>query len=123
MISTFVCILSEQLNSLNMYFEQSNEGGQGISNVNCLLFFLNFPFQEKCQVYKLWVLLALIPVISLKDGKKLGVKLFEATNKSVSWKEQMSQKTLLEQIANKDEEWESKSDLRRKEKVHLHLFY
>ena len=46
--------------------------------------------------------------------KKLGVKLFEATNKSVSWKEQMSQKTLLEQIANKDEEWESKSDLRRK---------
>ena len=55
--------------------------------------------------------------------KKLGVKLFEATNKSVSWKEQMSQKTLLEQIANKDEEWESKSDLRRKEKVHLHLFY
>ena len=54
--------------------------------------------------------------------KKLGVKLFEATNKSVSWKEQMSQKTLLEQIANKDEEWESKSDLRRKEKVHLHLF-
>ena len=55
--------------------------------------------------------------------KKLGVKLFEATNKSVSWKEQMSQKTLLEQIANKDEEWESKSDLRRKEKVHLHLFH
>ena len=48
--------------------------------------------------------------------KKLGVKLFEATNKSVSWKEQMSQKTLLEQIANKDEEWESKSDLRRKKK-------
>ena len=55
--------------------------------------------------------------------KKFGVKLFEATNKSVSWKEQMSQKTLLEQIANKDEEWESKSDLRRKEKVHLHLFH
>ena len=55
--------------------------------------------------------------------KKLGVKLFEATYKSVSWKEQMSQKTLLEQIANKDEEWESKSDLRRKEKVHLDLFY
>ena len=102
-----------------MYFEQSNEGGQGISNVNCLF----FPFQEKCQVYKLWVLLALTPVISLKDEKKLGVKLFEATNKSVSWKEQMSQKTLLEQIANKDEEWESKSDLRRKEKVHLHLSY
>ena len=62
-------------------------------------------------------------MISLKDGKKLGVKLFEATTKSVSWKEQMSQKTLLEQIANKDEEWESKSDLKRKEKVHLHLFW
>ena len=77
MISTFVWILSEQLNSLNMYFEQSNEGGQCISNVNCLLgFFLNFPYQQKCQVYKLWVLLALTPVISLKDGKKVRSQTF-----------------------------------------------